>query len=61
LASLQEQFWALVGKEYAPIPQLLDGMYHASDFGFAMLLSLVAPQIETTASSNAISTFKEFP
>lgn len=41
--------------------QLLDGMYHASDFRFAMLLGLEGPQLESVVSSTALNNFKTVP
>lgn len=37
--------WGAVGREYAPLPQQLSGMYHQEDFAFYPLFALSMPEM----------------
>ncbi|KAG0672440.1 hypothetical protein C6P40_003124 [Pichia californica] len=53
--------WGLVGREYAPMPKNIAGMYHISDFGMAHLMALGMPQIEPLISDDVLESFKKYP
>ncbi|CDK25254.1 unnamed protein product [Kuraishia capsulata CBS 1993] len=53
--------WGLVGREYAPMPKQISGMYHQADFGIAHLIALGIPQIEDLVPEATLEAFKKYP
>lgn len=53
--------WGLVGREYAPVPDNIAGMFHIADFGFAHLIALGIPIIEDKVPADVIESFKVYP
>lgn len=53
--------WGLVGREYAPMPKQISGMYHIADFGIAHLIALGMPQIEPLLANDVLESFKTYP
>lgn len=53
--------WGLVGREYAPMPDIIPGMLHIADFGFAHLIALGIPLYENKLSNDVLEAFKTYP
>lgn len=53
--------WGLVGREYAPMPSQISGMYHIADFGFGHLIALGMPQISPLIEEDVLESFKTYP
>jgi hypothetical protein len=53
--------WGLVGRQYAPMPKQISGMFHIADFGFAHLIALGMPQIEPLIEQDVLESFKKYP
>lgn len=53
--------WGLVGREYAPMPKQISGMYHIADFGFGHIIALGMPQITPFISDDVLESFKAYP
>ncbi|KAJ5596203.1 hypothetical protein N7450_002661 [Penicillium hetheringtonii] len=53
--------WGAVGREYAPFPREISGMYHQSDFAFYPLFALAMPEMLRYLSPKSKASFIEFP
>ncbi|GMM35185.1 hypothetical protein DASC09_025100 [Saccharomycopsis crataegensis] len=53
--------WGLVGRDYAPMPGPISGMFHISDFGFSHLIALGMPQIVPLISEDVLQSFITYP
>lgn len=53
--------WGAVGREYAPFPRQLSGMYHQEDFAFYPLFAIAMPEMLKYLSPQSKSSFIKFP
>lgn len=53
--------WGAVGREYAPLPQQLSGMYHQGDFAFYPLFALAMPEMLKYLSPQSRANLIKFP
>jgi hypothetical protein len=53
--------WGLVGREYAPMPKNIAGMFHIADFGISHIIALGMPQLEPILTTDVLDSFKKYP
>lgn len=53
--------WAVAGRENAPFPEVMGGMYHDDDFAFYPLFALAMPEMVKYLSNTTKQTFFTFP
>ena len=60
-AILGAAIWGTVGREHAPIPKQILGMYHQGDFAFYPLLALAMPEVTKYLSPETNKSLVTFP